>query len=94
MKYKKYESTLTDGEAINESMKYYQGCTKERIKKMNLSENFGLWLFRKYIDDKNIKNMLIDLLYRIDSIKKNRFYKAKTRLGTIWYERIVKLYKF
>lgn len=35
--YKKHYSTLTDIEAINERnerMQYYQGWTKERIKKM------------------------------------------------------------
>lgn len=67
MKYKKHESTLIDIEAINERnerMQYYQGWTKERIKKMTSDEfvefigklwSMIVWGNKKYIADKIIE---------------------------------------
>ena len=67
MKYKNHESNLTDVEAINERnerMQYYQGWTKERIKKMTSDEfvefigklwSMIVWGNKKYIADKIIE---------------------------------------
>lgn len=66
-KYKKRYSTLTDIEVINERnerMQYYQGWTKERIKKMTSDEfveyigklwSMIVWGNKKYIADKIIE---------------------------------------